>query len=171
MFLLAFVFPPVYIKDNLMGKDCSMSGINKVGSLKSLLPGEEILHFVPSLGLATAKALPTYRVFFPIPLFLRASLYITDRRVLTVVYLFGLVIEEFSSWYPGCGLEDDFEIVESISVGRLNILGPYLEVISHNDNRPWYCRYLCAARLRLRFYMKNPETLYEIFYGRLNKQY
>ena len=168
MFLLAFVFPPVYIKDNLVGKDCSMSGINKVGSLKSLLPGEEILHFVPSLGLTTMKALPTYRIFFPIPLFLRASVHITDRRIIIVTYLFGLVIDKFSSWYPGRAPEGDFEIIESASVGKMRLSGPYLEVISFNDKRPWYYRCLCAGHLRLRFYMKNPEPLYEYMQAMAN---
>lgn len=92
---------------------------------------------------------------------MKASLIITDRRIIIVSYLFGFVIQEFSSWYPGRNPEGKLEIIESASVGKMRLIGQYLEVVSYNDNRPWYYRYLCAARVRLRFYMKNPEPLYE----------
>jgi len=129
--------------------------------MSTLEPGENVLHFIPSVGFISSKALPSYRLFFPIPPLMKASLIITDRRIIILVYLFGFVIQEFSSWYLGRNPEGKLEIIESASVGRLKILGPYLEVVSYNDKRPWYYRYLCAARVRLRFYMKNPEPLYE----------
>jgi hypothetical protein len=129
--------------------------------LSALEPGENVLHFIPSVGFISSKALPTYRLFFPIPPLMKASLIITDRRIIIVSYLFGFVIQEFSSWYPGRNPEGKLEIIESASVGKMRLIGQYLEVVSYNDNRPWYYRYLCAARVRLRFYMKNPEPLYE----------
>ena len=132
----------------------------KVGSMTLLGSDESVLHCIPSIKFASFKALPTYRLFFPL-LLLNASLYITDRRILIVTYLFGLRIQKFSAWYPDRGPEDDQEIVVSIRTGRLGILGDYLEVVSYNNNRPWYYRYLCSPMMRMRFYMKNPELLYE----------
>ncbi|MCX7000556.1 MAG: hypothetical protein NT106_09735 [Candidatus Sumerlaeota bacterium] len=135
--------------------------------MSALEPGENVLHSVPSVGFISSKALPTYRLFFPIPPLMKASLIITDRRVIIVSYLFGFVIQKFSSWYPERSPEGELEIIESVSLGKMRLIGPYLEVVSFNDNRPWYYRYLCAARVRLRFYMKNPEPLYETLSSQL----
>ena len=138
-----------------------MAIVCKFGSMSKFEPGENVLHCVPSVGFISTKALPTYQLFFPFPLLLKASLYITDRRVFLVVFIFGRVFQQFSMWYPKKAQEGDQEIVKSTSMGNLRILGPYLEVVSHNSNRPWYHRYLCSSRIRHRFYMKNPEPLYE----------
>jgi hypothetical protein len=124
-----------------------------------LLDGEHILHVVPSVGFVSCKALPTYRLFFPVPLLCKAALYVTDRRTLVVTRMFGLVVQQFGSWYPGREPQGDGELVVSASVGRMRVLGPYLEVVSSNERRPYCPRWLCARDVRMRFFMREPEPL------------
>lgn len=144
-----------------------MSNIFYFGGMKPLLPDETILHYIPRVGYITAKALPTYRIAFPIPLLLRMSLYITDRRILFIARMFPFIVQENSTWFPGCEPDDDPELVESSSVGNNPTIGPYLEFIYYNEHRPWYYRYLCAARVRIRIYMKNPQPVCDIITAQL----
>lgn len=144
-----------------------MSIIFYFGAMKPLLPDEKVLHHIPSIGYCTSKALPTYRIAFKIPLLLRMSLYITNRRILFVVRMFPKITQDYGAWFPGCEPDDDTEIVVSASVGRSSILGPYLEIITLNEHRPWYYRCLCAARIRIRCYIKNPEPICDIIVSQL----
>lgn len=141
----------------------------KFGSMSTFLPDEEVLHTVPSVGFISSKSFPSYRLFFPLRPLWSASLYITDRRVVLVAYLFGFVFQEFTAWYPAKAPQNDQELVDSTCVGNMRVLGPYLEVVSQNNNRPWYWRWACSPRIRMRFYMKRPEPLYESVYGGLNR--
>jgi len=131
------------------------------GSMSGFYPGEEILHTVHSIGFMSTKALPSYRLFFPLPPLWRVSLYITDKRAFLVAYLFGVVIQEFITWYPGRAPAGDHERVHSTRVGKLKLFGRYLELVSYNSRRPWYWRCICSPSVRMRFYLKNPEPLYE----------
>ncbi len=122
--------------------------------LPKLLPGEKVLLFKPWLWFVSGKSLPSYRIFFPIPILCEAGLYITDRRVLLVAYLFRLFIQENSLWFKDKGKLEDNESIEEISVGRNFLLGKYLEIVSEISPIPWYR----SRRARLRFYMKDAEA-------------
>jgi hypothetical protein len=121
--------------------------------LPKLLPGEKVLLFKPWLWFVSGKSSPSYRIFFPIPLLCEAGLYITDRRVLLVAYLFRLFIQENSIWLKGKGKLEDNEFIEEISVGENFFLGTYLEIVSEISPIPWYR----SHRARLRFFMKDAE--------------
>ena len=121
--------------------------------LPKLLSGEKVLLFKPWLWFVSGKSPPNYRIFFPIPLLCEAGLYITDRRVLLVAYLFRLFIQENSIWLKGKGEPGDNEFIEETSVGENFLLGTYLEIVSETSPRPWYR----SHRARLRFFMKDAE--------------
>ena len=83
-----------------------------------LMPNEQILHKVRSVKYLTGKALPSYRGFFPIPFMMRAELLVTNQRVVILVYMFGLIVQECMFWYRGQAPENDQEIIQSAEVGR-----------------------------------------------------
>ncbi len=68
-----------------------------------------------------------------------------------------LLTTEFSQWFEGVAESEDEEFVRDVSVGRHRVLGPYLEVVSHNPVKPWYR----SHDIRLRFFMRHPEGALE----------
>ncbi len=131
----------------------------RFASAPEFLPDETVLHSKPFCRFISVKALPTYRLFLPLPPLWSTGLYITNRRFFLVVHLFGCVTQECSAWYPGKGPPTDPEVVHVIRVGVLRLLGPYLEVITYNPKRR--CRWLCAPKMRWRFYVTDPDWLRE----------
>jgi len=135
--------------------------------LPKLLPGEKVLLFKPWLWFASGKSYPSYRIFFPIPVLYEAGLYITDRRILLVFYLCRLVILENSIWLKGKGELENNEFIEEISVDENFLLGTYLEIVSEISPIPWYR----SHRARLRFFMKNAESVHKIIAEAMAKEY
>ena len=122
------------------------------------LPGEKVYHEIRRIRYCSSLSSPSYRIAFPVPVLLRMSLHITDRRVVFLAWSCGFIIQEYSSWYPACAPEGDTELVDSVRVGGRPWLGPYLEIVSRNDHRRGWYRYLMSATVRIRYHIKNPET-------------
>src|ERR1035437_8893089 len=111
-------------------------GMSMAVRLKPALSANEVvLKRMSNVFYVTTQSPPSYRVAFYIPFFLRASLILTDRRMLLVVRMFGLVVQEISAWYPGRAPAGDEEFVKSADTGRNRWLGQFLEIVSHNGNR------------------------------------
>ena len=130
----------------------------KVNVLPSLLAGEKVLFFKPWVWAASGKSLPTYRVWCSLPPVLEHGLYVTDRRVLHVFHFCRLITQECSQWFEGKQEPGYDESVKDVSVGTGPLLGPYLDVVSESLVKRWYR----SRRLRLRLYMRNPESVCRI---------
>ena len=124
--------------------------------LPRLRTGEKVLYFKPWIWAASAKSLPSYRIFFIIPIVQEAGLYVTDRRVLIVYTLFRLVALEFSAWFEGKAESDDRERVKDVNVGRHSLCGSYLELLTYNPTKFRLRSHEC----RIRYYMSDPEPIY-----------
>jgi hypothetical protein len=142
--------------------------------LPKLLPGEKVLLFKPWLWFASGKkwlsgkSLPYYyRIFFPIPLLCEAGLYVTDRRILIVAYLFRLFILENNIWLKGKEEMEDNDFIEETSVGENFLLGTYLEIASETSPRPWRR----SHRALLRIFMKNAEAAHKLIAEAMAKEY
>lgn len=134
---------------------------NKIRRRFEFLPGEKVYHEIRRVGLCSSYSPPSSSLAFSIPFFLRMSLHITDRRVVLLAWMFGLLVQEYSAWFPDCSPENDTEIVKSARLGHARIAGPYLEIITGNDHRQGWHRFLCSPEIRGRYYMKSPEPLYD----------
>jgi hypothetical protein len=126
--------------------------------LPSFLPGEKVLFFKMWVWAASGKSWPSYRWSFSVPPFMEQGLYVTDRRVLVVFYIFRTIKFEDSLWFEGRGEPGGNEFVKEVNVGKSRIVGPYLEVVSESSVKQW-CR---SPKIRLRLFMKNPEPIRRI---------
>jgi hypothetical protein len=115
-------------------------------------PGEVIQHSIDSIPFISGKALPSYRVFFPIPPLMRAGLLVSEQRMILVAYMFGFLVQESSFWYRATAPADDPEIIQSVALGEHKLLGKYLEVVSHHPRRMKYLNWLAAPTAVMRFY-------------------
>ncbi|MFC1736219.1 hypothetical protein ACFL1X_08880 [Candidatus Hydrogenedentota bacterium] len=132
----------------------------KLGGLPPVMLDEEVLYSKKFIWLCSSKSPPTYRIGFgfPIPPLLTIALHVTDRRCRMVTHLlFGLVTQEFDAWYSGKAPDGDGEILTSVSTGKGYWDCPYLELVSHNEKRPWH--WFCSEDVRIRFFFKNPENV------------
>ena len=115
-------------------------------------PGERVLASRRGIWWASGMSLPSYRVFFPLPPIMGMTLYVTDRRVMVVYHLLGLLNAEFSQWFPCSGGD---EVIVGTCAGKGLLLGPFLEIVSERERHPiWRSR-----RARLRYCVKSPEAL------------
>jgi hypothetical protein len=105
----------------------------------------------------SAKSLPSYRVFFPLPPLCAFGLYVTDRRVLTVAHLFLLFTVEVSQWFEGKADVQGIDIIEEVRIGRIFGIR-FLEIVSHSSKRRWWR----SSRLRLRLFMRDAEPVYRL---------
>lgn len=135
-----------------------MSWRIKFNVLPSIGAEERVLYFKNWLWAASGKSLPSYRLFFSLPPLWEAGFYVTDRRVLLMSHVLRLFTFEISQWYQGADAADDEEFVRSTRVGRHRVLGPFLEVVSHNPVKRWYR----SHELRIRFFIRNPEIAEQI---------
>jgi len=127
--------------------------------LPSFLPGEEVLFFKRWVWVSSGKSWPKYyRWGFSLPPFMESGMYVTDRRVLYVHYLFRSTEFEFSQWFEGKQGAGNNELVKKVSCGKSWLLGSYLEVVSDNSVKQW-CR---SPQMRIRLFMKNPEPVCRI---------
>jgi serine/threonine protein kinase/protocatechuate 3,4-dioxygenase beta subunit len=127
----------------------------KTSYLPDLLPGETVVHVKLRLWGVFNKSLPTYRLFFSLPPFWEAGLYVTNRRILFVSHFFGLLAQQFSIWFPGRAPEGEAEFLRKVSVGRSRWLGRCLDVKSETSLKRWYR----SRELLLRLYVRAPEAL------------
>jgi len=121
--------------------------------------GETVLYHDPSLGFVTSLSLPTYKIYFPLPLIWKLELYITNKRLLIVFSMFGKVIQEFWTWFPSQKPPDDNEEIARFEA-KSNKIGEYLEIITMYQGRPLY--WFCSNKIRLRFYTREFKRIYEI---------
>ncbi len=129
------------------------------GSKAPLEPGEVILYQHPSIGFVSALSLPTYRIFFPIPMVMRLELNITNKRLLIVTRMFGKLLSTFWAWYPSQKPPQDDEEIAKFSTSS-NKMGEYLEIITKNKKRPWYL--FCGKKIRFRFYTRDSKRIFSI---------
>lgn len=137
------------------------------GMLPNILPGEKVLGSKKWIWALSAKSLPSYRLFFSLPPLWEAGVYVTDRRILFVAFLVGLIRQEVSLWFEGRAEPGDRDFVQDISSGKGRLLGPYLEVVSLNTRKHWYR----SPRLRVRLFTKHPELLRQTMSGATIRQF
>jgi hypothetical protein len=138
----------------------------KFSLLPSFLPGEKVLYFKKWLWFCSGRSFPNYRIFFSLPPLWEGALYITDRRVLFVGYLFRLISQEFDQWFELEEKPPDTEIIKEIRVGENWLLGSYLEIISEDSVKHWYR----LPKVRIRLYMKDVESVRGIIENRNHRR-
>jgi hypothetical protein len=130
----------------------------KFNLLPSFLPGEKILFFKKWLWFCSGWSFPNYRIFFSLPPLWEGALYVTNRRVLFVGYLFRLVNQEFDQWFKLEEKPPDTEIIREVRVRKNWLLGSYLEIISEDSVKHWYR----SSKVRIRLYMKDAQSVHRI---------
>ena len=129
-----------------------------ISLIPRLLPGEKVLGVRRWIWAASGKSLPSYRLFFSLPPIQEAGIYITDKRILQVFYLFRILAFEYSIWFPRHITSETEEIIQSVAIGRMPIFGKYIEIISHDPVRRWPR----SPQARLRLFLHNPEELCDL---------
>jgi hypothetical protein len=130
----------------------------KLCVLPAFQPGETILHFKKCVWALSCKSSPTYRLFFSLPPLMEAAMYVTDRRILLLDCVVRLFPQEFSIWFAHESPGQDQEMFETVSASRGRWSGSYLELVSRNVEPHWYR----SRELRLRLFMRDPETLRQL---------
>ena len=129
------------------------------GNKTPLQQGEVVLYHNPSLGFITSLSLPSYKIYFPLPLIWKLELCITNKRFLIVFSMFERVIQEFWAWFPSQKPLDDKEEILQFEA-KSNKIGEFLEVTTIYQKRPWY--WFCSNKIRLRFYTRDCKRIYMI---------
>ena len=130
----------------------------KFGLLPNLEREEKVLYFKPWILAASFKSLPAYRIFFSLPPLWELGLYVTNRRILLVAYLFRLISEEISLWFPGKADTEDEDVIKKVSIDDSNVLGKSLQIILEYPKKHWYH----SRELHLRLFMRDSSALYEL---------
>ena len=139
--------------------DTEMSWLRvSVSLVPRLLSGEKVLSIRQWIWAASGKSLPSYRLFFLLPPIQEAGIYVTDRRVLLVAYLFRIFAFEASIWFPRCVASETDEVIQSETVDRMPILGRYIEIISTDPVKHWYR----SPESRLRLFVRDPQSLHNV---------
>jgi len=133
--------------------------------LPSFLLGEKVLFLKRWVLAASGRSGLYYRWSFSIPPVMEQGLYVTDRRVLVVFYIFRTIKFEYSLWFEGRGKPVDNEVVKEVNVGKSWIVGPYLEIVSESSVKQW-CR---SRRCQVRIFMKNPESMRRVITEMITK--
>ena len=129
------------------------------GNKTPLQQGEVVLYHNPSLGFITSLSLPSYKIYFPLPLIWKLELCITNKRFLIVFSMFERVIQEFWAWFPSQKPLDDKEEILQFEA-KSNKIGEFLEVTTIYQKRPLY--WFCSNKIRLRFYTRDCKRIYMI---------
>jgi hypothetical protein len=138
--------------------------------LPSFLPGEKVLFFKRWVWAASAKTRPiyyNYRWWFSLPPLLEHGLYVTDRRVLHVYYIFRIIKCEFSQWFEGKQEPPVNELVKDVSCGKSRLLGPYLDIVSENLVKQRFRP--PQVQVRIRLYMRDPAFVCQIISEAMGK--
>jgi hypothetical protein len=138
--------------------------------LPVFLVEEKVLFFKRWVWTSSGKSQPIYygyRLLFSLPPLLENGLYITDRRVLHVCYLFRIIKCEFSQWFEGKQEPPDNELVRDTSCGKSLLLGPYLDIVSENLVKQWFRPPHVPVRIRL--YMREPAFVCQIISEAMRK--
>jgi hypothetical protein len=130
--------------------------ILKIGEPSPLLSGERVVHQAGSFRLISSKSLPSYRIGPTLPALWRVSLLVTDRGCRVSARILGFMTQEIRMWYPGENPIGDPETITGVR-SSTGLLGPYLEIRSHNPRRRQ--RWLWSPNLTLRFYLREPEPI------------
>jgi len=135
-----------------------MSCLISISLMPRLLPGERVFYIRRWIWAASGKSLPSYRLFFLLPPIQEAGIYVTDRRVLLVGYLFRILAFETSIWFPRCVVSETDEVVQTVTVDRMPIFGRYIEIISKDPVKHWYR----SQQSRLRLFVRDPQSLHDM---------
>jgi hypothetical protein len=126
-----------------------------VGLLPRLLADEKVLHVQPWVRAVSGKSWPSYRVSWSVPLIQEMGLYVTDRRVVLVCWLFRLLRLEWAAWFEVEEEGADQDQIQDVSVGRRSLGGDYLQITTRNPVRHW----LRSPEARIRIGVKEPEVV------------
>jgi hypothetical protein len=129
-----------------------------ISLMPRLLPGERVLSTRQWIWAASGKSLPSYRLFFLLPPIQEAGIYVSDRRILLVTYLFRIFAFEASLWFPRCAASEVDEVVQSVTAGKMPIAGRYIEIISKDPVRHWYR----SPQSRIRLFVRDPQSLHDV---------
>lgn len=136
-----------------------------INMLPQFEPGEEVVYFKPWVWGASAKSLPTYRLYWSLPPLWEMGVYVTDRRVLVVTHLLRLLRSDYSIWFGEDAAFMGREVVRDVSVQSVPILGRCVEVVSEDRAWHWYR----SHRLRLRLFTRDPEPIYATIAQRIRR--
>jgi len=135
-----------------------MSCLMSISLMPRLLPGERVFCIRQWIWAASGKSLPSYRLFFLLPPIQEAGIYVTDRRVLLVAYLFRILAFETSIWFPRCVVSETDEVIQTVTVDRMPIFGRYIEMITKDPVKHWYR----SPQSRLRLFVRDPQSLHDM---------
>lgn len=123
--------------------------------LPHIQPDEKVLCVKKWLWAASFKSLPTYRFFFSLPPIMESGIYVTDRRLLKVLYIFRILSIEMSIWFPGYATAEKDETMRSVTIDEMPVFGRYLEIISEDSIKRWYR----SRQLRIRLFLRDPQPI------------
>jgi hypothetical protein len=127
--------------------------------LTSFLSGEKVLFLKRWVWAVSGRLWPYYyRWSFSIPPVMEQGLYVTDRRVLLVGYMFRVLKFEGSLWFEGTGVPDNNNIVKEVNVRKSRIAGPYLEIVAESPVKRWFH----SRQGTVHIFMRNPESVRKI---------
>ena len=130
----------------------------KFNLFPSFLSGEKMYISQEHIRAFSVKSPPSGRVNLSAPLLLETRVYVTDRRVIFIVHIFRILAGEHSLWFEGRDESEARDIIKGVNIGKRPLLGPYLEITSENPTKRWYR----GRQLRSRFFMKKPESVYNV---------
>ncbi len=127
--------------------------------LPSFLAGEKVLFLKRWVWAASERSGPYYyRWSFSIPPVMEQGLYVTDRRVLAVFYIFRVLKFEYSLWFEGRCEAGNNEIVKEVNARKRRIAGPYLEIVAESPVKRWFH----SRQGTVHIFMRNPESVRKI---------
>lgn len=121
--------------------------------LPDLHSGEKIEATKKWVGFCSGLSFPNYRWSFSLPPLIEQGLFITDRRIVHISYVFRIFSQQFDQWFDSDESVQDTELIQEVTSGRHWLLGAYLEIISESTKKLWYR----SRRARIRIYTKDAE--------------
>jgi len=136
-----------------------MFGIRtSINLLPSFQTGEKVIFFKKWVWLGSMKSLPSYRWWPSLPPIVEHGMYVTQRRILHVFYIFRILRQEFSQYFERKDKAGYGEFMKEVKVGKSVLFGPYLEIVSECSTKSWWR----SSEFRLQLFMRNPESVRKI---------
>ena len=126
--------------------------------LPDLHPDEKIEAAKKWVGFCTGLSFPNYRWSFSLPPLIEQGVLITDKRILHVFYICRIFSQQFDQWFDSNNPAQDAELIQEVTSGRHWLLGSFLEIISENQEKPWYR----SRKARIRIYTKDADQFCKI---------
>lgn len=153
VFIVVALFFTVWFVGRIFGQTISLS------MLPSFLPGEKVLFFKSMVWVWSLESESTRRQWnFSLPPLTEAGVYVTDRRIIHVTYIFRIMKCDSSAWFEGKAGPDGYDFVKEANIGRHKTFGAYLEIVSKSIVKQWGR----PAQSQIRLFMKDPESMRQV---------